>query len=59
MSGLFGGTPKIPDAPPPVPMVDEERIRKARERALRMRQQNSGRASTLLSRPDNMPKLGG
>ena len=57
MSGLFGGSPKYPEPAPPTPMIDEEAVKKARLRAAQMKQQSGGRASTILTRP-NEQKLG-
>ena len=47
MSSLFK-TPKVPDAPAPIPMPDMDEIKKAKRRkAARLTQ--SGRASTILT----------
>lgn len=60
MSGLMGTkqAPPPPPPPEPTPMVDEEAIKKAKERALRSARGRGGRASTVLgSALDD--KLGG
>lgn len=62
MSGLMGAKrpPPPPPAPEPTPMVDEEAIRKAKERAMRAARGRGGRASTVLGAAvQQAEKLGG
>jgi hypothetical protein len=50
MAGLMGTREAAPQpaAPAPTPMVDEESIRKAKEKALVKSRTRGGRASTVL-----------
>lgn len=59
MSGLMGAKepPPQPEPPPPTPMVDEEAIKKAKQRALERAASRSGRSSTILG--GSSDKLGG
>lgn len=61
MSGVFGGKkePPPPPPPPPTPIVDEEAIKKAKDRALRRQSIRGGRASTVLGGALDDNQLGG
>ena len=60
MAGLMGTrqAAPVPEAPPPTPMVDEEAIRKAKERAMAKSRARGGRQSTILSKAGE-DRLGG
>lgn len=65
MGGLFSApkAPPPPEMPEPVPMMDEEAVKRAKQRAMRSARSRGGRMSTLLSAAaqtaDGEKKLGG
>jgi hypothetical protein len=55
MPSMFKGPPKVKPAPPPVPLADEKKTRRARRASASKSARAGGRGSTLLSDE----KLGG